>query len=313
MKVCDPEMLTLAIRGATLKPCQISARPAPSKLARVVGSRTCLDFATLGPAMLFSGAMPADCFTLIYVRTCPTAGRTFNFGLEHTDGYMGFFPPGGLLDAVTPAGYGNATLTIPAPHFHAAMATAFPDIPEMILARGAAVRVGPREQSRLRALLDRCEAMIWQPGAAPAEPLARHHLERELLEAFLTALRSGCSDLVPSPAPRVAARHRRLRQAREFLAAHAHEPIHLDDLCTAIGLSHRGVENLFQDLLGVNPIAYLRHQRLHGVHRALRQAASAPGAVKRAAFEWGFIHHGRFACDYRALFDEYPTETLARR
>ena len=184
LKVRDPEMLAQAIRGADLKPCQFSARPAPSQLARVVGSRTCLDFATLGPTMLFSGAMPADCFTLIFVRTCPTAGRTFNFGVEHTDGYMGFFPPGGLLDAVTPAGYGNATLTIPAPHFHAALATAFPDIPETILARGAAMRVGPHEQSRLRALLDRCEAMIWQPAdcsvGTPGPPSPRTRTARSL-------------------------------------------------------------------------------------------------------------------------------------
>jgi AraC-like DNA-binding protein len=313
MKVRDPEMLAQAIRGANLKPCQFSARPAPSQLARIVGPRTCLDFATLGPAMLFSGAMPADCFTLIFVRTCPTAGRTFNFGIEHTDGYMGFFPPGGLLDAVIPAGYSNATLTIPAPHFHAALATTFPDMPETILTRGAGMRVGPDEQSRLRALLDECEAMIWQPGTALEDPRARHHLERALLETFLAALRSGCGDLVPTPAPRVAARHRRLRQAREFLAAHTHEPIYLDDLCTTLGLTRRGVENLFHDLLGLSPIAYLRHQRLHGARRTLLQAVPSPGAVKHAALEWGFLHQGHFAHDYRRLFGEGPVETLARR
>lgn len=310
--VSDPELLSQAILGATLKSCQFSARPAPSQLARVVGSRSCLDLVTLGPAMLFSGAMPADCYTLIYVRTCPTSGRSFNFGMEHADGFIGFFPPGGLLDAVTPAGYGNATLTIPVAHFHAALATAFPDIPGTILARGAAMRVGANEQSRLRVLLDLTEAMAWQDGHAEEEPLARLQFERELLDAFLAALRRGCDDLLPTPAPRVAARHRRLRQAREFLADHAHEPIHLDDLCTALGLSHRGVENLFQDLLGVNPMAYLRHQRLHGVHRALQQTLPTPGAVKHAALEWGFIHHGRFARDYRALFGQGPAETLAR-
>jgi AraC-like DNA-binding protein len=303
-------MLAHAIRGAHLTPCQFSARPASSRLARVIGARTCLDFITLGPAMLFSGAMPAECFTLIYVRACPTTGRSFNFGVEHTDGYMGFFPPGGLADAVTPAGYANATLTIPAPCFHAALATAFPDMPETILASGAGMRVGPHEQSRLRALLDLCEAMIWQPGTAPLPPLARQQLDRAVLEGFLAALRSGCGNLVPPPAPRLAARHRRLRQARDFVAAHIHEPIHLDDLCAALSLSHRGAQNLFQDLLGVNPITYLRHQRLHGVRRALRIAPPGPGSVKRAALEWGFLHHGRFAAEYRELFGESPSKTL---
>jgi AraC family ethanolamine operon transcriptional activator len=111
---------------------------------------------------------------------------------------------------------------------------------------------------------------------------------------------------------RLAGRHRRLRQARDFLAAHVHEPIYLDDLCAALGLTHRAVENIFHDFLGLSPTAYLRHQRLHGVRRALIRATPAAGAVKRAALEWGFWHQGHFSHDYYALFGEHPAETLRR-
>jgi len=268
--------------------------------------------ASLGPAMLFSGAMPADCFTLVFVLACPESGHSFNFAVEHTDGYMGFFPPGGAIDAVTPAGYRNATLTVSVEVFRTALAAHFPEAPAKLLAEGAAMRVPPAEQARLRALLRMLERSIWNPACPLAGATARRQAGRELLAAFLAALRGGCADLVGPAAARTVARHRRLRQAREYLSGHLHEPIYLDDLCAELGITHRAVENLFQDFLGLSPNIYLRHQRLHGVRRMLRRALSSPGVVKHAALEWGFWHQGHFARDYRRFFGESPGQTLAR-
>ena len=62
----------------------------------------------------------------------------------------------------------------------------------------------------------------------------------------------------------------------------------------------------------ISRVTYLRHQRLHGARRALLQAAPTSGAVKHAALDWGFPHHGHFAHDYRTLFGESPAETLVR-
>ena len=120
-QILDPEALAAAIRNANFQPCQLSVRPSPSMLARVMCQGVCLDFASLGPAMLFSGSMPQDCYSLVFVTECPENGHSFNFAVEHTAGYMGFFPPGGMLDAYTPEGYANATLTVPAALFLAAV------------------------------------------------------------------------------------------------------------------------------------------------------------------------------------------------
>ncbi len=129
MQVLDPEGLAAAVRNANFQPCQLSVRPSPSRIARVLCETVCLDFASLGPAMLFSGSMPQDCYTLVFVTECPEKGRSFNFAIEHSDGYMGFFPPGGMLDAYTPEGYANATLTVPSLVFLAAVERSFPEIP----------------------------------------------------------------------------------------------------------------------------------------------------------------------------------------
>jgi AraC family transcriptional regulator, ethanolamine operon transcriptional activator len=309
----NPEMLVEAIRGARLEPCVLSQRSAPSGLARFLSGNIGLDFARLGPAMQFEGEMARGAFTLVFVMECPEKGRSFNFGMEHADGYLGFFPPGGEVDAMTPKGYVNATLTVPMAEFHVALKHHLPEFPEKLLRSGAGMRVGEAEQARLRELLEEQERAMWHSPGDFEGPGVCRLMERELLAAFMAALGSGCSALIPPPTKRVGGRHRRLRQAREFLAAHGHEPVYMDDLCGAIGLTHRGVENLFQDLLGVSPMTYLRHQRLHGVRRALLQAEPGQGTVKSAALEWGFRHQGHFAREYRLLFGELPQQTLVRR
>lgn len=310
--VSDPDLLVTGVRGASLHPCQLSSRTVPSKLARLVLPNTCLDMVRLGPAMLFSGEMPRDYYTLMFVLTCPKPGHSFNFSKDHTDGYLGFWPPGGVLDAATPEDYGNATLTVPPNIFHSTVARSYPEISESVLAGGAGVRVGQIEQERIRALLGTIENALWRSELMLTDSTELKRLESELLDAFLSALRSGTEEEGP-PTFRARGRLRRFRQARDFVEDHLHEPLCLDDLCTELKLSRRGVENLFNDLLGINPITYLRHLRLHGVRRALLQSDPAFGVVKEKALHWGFRHLGRFAGEYFKFFGEFPGHTLARR
>lgn len=311
-QILDPEGLNAAIRNASFQLCQLSVRPLPSMLARVMCQNVCLDFASIGPAMLFCGSMPKDCYTLVFVTECPEKGRSFNFAAEHTDGYMGFFPPGGMLDAYTPEGYGNATLTIPAAVFLGAVEKSFPEIPDGILKRGAGMRIGAAEQSRLRGLLSSVRSGI-EDGTGPlADERVRRHLEVALLDAFLTIMRGGCGSLVLPPGRRIEGRLRRLRQARDYVADHLHQPILVDDLCGVLGLSRRGVEVLFQDSLRIGPSAFLRHQRLHGVRRTLLTTPPVHGVVKESALKWGFWHMGHFSREYRELFGESPSATSAR-
>ena len=82
------------------------------------------------------------------------AARTrSNFGAEHGDGYMGFFPPGGALDATVPAGSDIATLTVSAGAFQEALDRHFPEMPDAILAQGAGMRIGPHELAGLHSIL----------------------------------------------------------------------------------------------------------------------------------------------------------------
>jgi AraC-like DNA-binding protein len=312
MQVSDPVALASAVRNASLTPCQLSAHPAPSLMARVACENVCLDFVALGPAMLFHGAMPEDCYTLVFVIECQRRGRSFNFSTDHNDGYMGFFPPGGNLDAYTPEGYSNASLTVPSSVFLATLQRLFPEIPEKILSQGGGMRIGPAEQSTLRKLLSSVMEGIQNPSQPLNGKMERKMLEPALLDAFIMALRSGCDALVPHPGIRIERRLKRLRQARDYLADRLHEPVRLTSLCKELNLSRRGVELLFQDSMGIGPTAYIRHQRLHGVRRSLQAGPAAAGVVKKSALHWGFWHMGHFSREYRTLFGESPSQTVNR-
>ena len=217
-----------------------------------------------------------------------------------------------MLDAYTPEGYANATLTVSASVFEAAVERSFPEIPEGVLKRGAGMRIGAEEQARLRGLLRAVMACIDDPAGPLVDESVRRQFERDLLDAFLTALGAGCESLVKRPGLRMQGRLSRLRQARDYLLGHRHEAVALADLCGELGMSRRGIEVLFQASLGIGPNAFIRHQRLHGVRRSLRDARSKPGVVKQTAFAWGFWHMGHFAHEYREFFGESPSVTLAR-
>ena len=69
----------------------------------------------------------------------------------------------------------------------------------------------------------------------------------------------------------------------------------------------------FQDVLDLNPVKFLRALRLNGVRRELKRADPERETVADVAARWGFWHLSHFAADYRAMFDELPSETLKRR
>jgi AraC-like DNA-binding protein len=304
----DPEALSLAIRDANLQPCQISAKALPSMVARVNCPGLCFDYAALGPAMLFTGMMSRDCYTLVFVKECPEMGRSFNFGVEHRDGFIGFFPPGGMLDAYTPEGYENVSLAVPVDLFQYTVEKMFPEIPERVLRQGASIRVDSKQQTVLRQLIHRVIDGIDNPENPLAELIARKHLQSELLDVFLIALRDGI--LTEKKNARMEKRFQRLKTIRDFLAAKSHEAVKADSLCRELGLSRRGLEVMFQESLGIGPMKFLRHQRLHRVRRALQATSPLPGAIKKAALDCGFWHMGHFGQEYRALFGENPSETL---
>ena len=138
---------------------------------------------------------------------------------------------------------------------------------------------------------------------------ARRLLEETVLGAIV-AMADGNGDAAwPMPA---GGRCQVVERAREFMHAHIDEAITVAGLCKALGVSRRTLQYSFQDVLGLNPVRFLRALRLNGVHRELRHPPPA-ATVQDAAARWGFWHLGHFVTDYRHMFGELPSETLRGR
>lgn len=312
LEVSDPEALAEAIRGSHIDACLLERNPGLSRIERVHLPHSCFDRAFLSVPMLTSGQMAAKCHTLIYVTACPRNGHSFNFSMKHGHGYMGLFAPCGVLDAMTPAGYANATLTIPVDWFQQEISYRFPDIPVEWLRRGHGFRVSEGSRKRIDMVLEAREEMVRRDPNGMSHPEARLGFERDLLEAYVDALSDNHRGRERTPPVSISRRYGVLRRIRDHIAAHRSAPIRLDELCMVSGMSRRGLEYLFKDHFGIGVNAFVRCQRLHGARRSILASHPVAGLVKRIALDWGFWHLGHFASDYRRLFGENPSDTFRR-
>lgn len=100
-----------------------------------------------------------------------------------------------------------------------------------------------------------------------------------------------------------------LRRAREFLHAHADEPLDLAQLAAAAGTGIRALQLGFRRHFGMSISEMLRDIRL--AHLNVRLAGASPkDSITDIAFELGFTHLSRMASAYRAKFGETPSATL---
>jgi AraC-like DNA-binding protein len=102
----------------------------------------------------------------------------------------------------------------------------------------------------------------------------------------------------------------KLRAAIEYMHAHAHLPLHTEDVAAAVDVSLRHLQALFRRELDVTAVDYLRRIRLDRVHTDLQNSAAGTVTVADIAHRWGFAHLGRFSASYAQRFGEYPKNTL---
>lgn len=152
-------------------------------------------------------------------------------------------------------------------------------------------------------------AELAQAGHDDLPPLLLSHLETCFMSALLMCqARAGLDSF------QQADRHappQAVGKVRDYLHAHAHEPIDLAALCEVAGVPLRTLHHQFQRHFGLTPQQLLRDIRLDRARADLLRGD--PGAsVTVVALNWGFEHFGRFAAHYRQRFGETPRETLHR-
>ena len=102
-----------------------------------------------------------------------------------------------------------------------------------------------------------------------------------------------------------------VRKEVELIEAHAHEPLVVEDIAEAVGVSVRALQSGFRRHMGSSPMAYLRDVRFELVHKDLIDADPSEGvSVTQLALARGFTHLSRFAQAYRERYGVSPSDTL---
>ncbi|MBB4841859.1 AraC-like DNA-binding protein [Paucibacter oligotrophus] len=139
-------------------------------------------------------------------------------------------------------------------------------------------------------------------------PLSALQLQHRLIAALLAGQAHDHSPLLRGSGAPLAPRSVRL--VEEFLLAHCHEALSPAQLAAVAGVSVRSLFLGFQRYRGVSPMRMLRELRLRHAHDDLLRA-EPDSHITEVALRWGFYHLGRFAQEYREMFDESPRDTLA--
>jgi AraC-like DNA-binding protein len=175
--------------------------------------------------------------------------------------------------------------------------------------QGLTFTPAPLAMTKLQRLHSAAATLAEETPAMLTHPEVACGLEQALIGAVLDCLGDG----------EVGADRASLRQHAKIMRrfcrtveAYSDEPLHIPELCREIGTSSRTLRVVCQEHLGMAPKRFLLLRRMDMVRRALRDSNPADTTVTTVATRYGFWNSGRLAVEYKAMFGESPSATLAR-
>jgi AraC-like DNA-binding protein len=211
---------------------------------------------------------------------------------------------GSEVQSHVPAGHRWLGMTLDPAVYDPSLAPLQLDATRRVVCRGLA-----QAAPRLRGMIEDLAGLVAADparleGAAVAEAVVDQ--TRLLLEA-------GLDGSLRAPPGRAEARRMRLaRGAVEYLDSVLDRPVYSAAVGAALGTDARSVNAAFRAVYGTTLHRYLLVRRLHLARQQLACGGDGAARVKTVALDLGFWHLGRFALDYRAMYGETPSATLAR-
>jgi AraC-like DNA-binding protein len=217
-------------------------------------------------------------------------------------------PPGQSISVVFEPGYEQLVLRIETAALEKALLTILGTKP-----RGALILdpFAPAIEPISQVLRDMTMFLARQLNSAAAQlPNAMiAELEQALTIAFLSAHRHNFSEFLGAPAKEAAPRMVRL--AEEYIEASWDRAITIEELALQTNTSIRSLYTAFRNNRGYTPMAFAKSTRLQRARKMLQEANNRT-SVSEIAFKCGFGNLGHFARDFRKMFDELPSDMLAR-
>lgn len=146
-------------------------------------------------------------------------------------------------------------------------------------------------------------------GAIFDQTLFSRDIEASLVRGLILAQKSNYTDEIHECL--IGKLPRFILKAKDFIHSNAREDIRLEDIERAAGVSRFKLFDGFRKHMGMSPMAYLKKLRLSEVRKQLLGSGRGTN-ISTVATEWGFNHLGRFASEYKKLFNEIPSATLYR-
>lgn len=168
--------------------------------------------------------------------------------------------------------------------------------------------VGGGVRAQMEGLADLAERL--GPGRS-LSALAAADCREALLDSLLIGQPHGLSQAIRTFSGKSESLPFALRRARDYLQAHADEPLDLARLAAVAGIGIRALQLGFQRHFGTSMSDMLLEIRLSHLNAQLKRAGPDARIID-IAFELGFTHLGRMAGAYRAKFGEPPSATLRR-
>ena len=207
-----------------------------------------------------------------------------------------------------PAGLTMMTVTIPASHFDQSITRAGESKANRANQETCIITLSKQMMDSFAACITRTIHL----AQAGVQATNLDVCQKEIQEHMLTTL--GYALTHPPPPERGAhgraSRLRSLTRVREYIAANLGSSLGMQTLARVANVSTRTLNTAFREVLDLGVVQYIRHCRLNAVKHHLLYSDSINGSVASAGRAFGFSHLSRFAGEYRALFDEYPSETL---
>jgi AraC-like DNA-binding protein len=151
-----------------------------------------------------------------------------------------------------------------------------------------------------------------------AARLMRESLSYAVAVGILSVTNNTVSDTLRAPVPQCAPQsvHRAAEFINSFIVDSNHnaaQALTPADVARHVAVSVRVLQRGFREHLAETPVEYIRKVRMKRVHEELRAAHPEATTVASIANKWGFYHGGRFAREYRSLYNCAPSETLSAR
>jgi AraC-like DNA-binding protein len=302
MSIGDPDHLAAALRDAQVEYLRLGPEPYIATLTAIDLGPVRLQIAA-DHAHIARGSVAPDCSVLLFGLKLAEE-RTLLNGVQIRQHDVVHLAPGAPLIARIEEPIEWGALSIRTDAMQAALPSeSMPRDEDFLLHQDCAAHVALAGLMRAAGILARRDPARFSLSSV------RRAMAEDALRLSLAA--AGHPPRMDASFRAVQRRVALVCQMEAFLASRMGEPVYSEDLQQALGVPMRTLHNAVVALHGMSVHRYLRLRRLHLARAALQSGGRSVSHVKIAALSCGFWHLGRFAQDYRELFGELPSDTIA--